>query len=64
MVANLLNFRLKFFLYNISQFFCTILETRDLINWKHYQLYTPPVQRSAWRWSCNWAETCSWNYNL
>ena len=26
--------------------------------------YTPPVQRSAWRWPFNWAETCSWNYNL
>ena len=31
---------------------------------QHYQLYTPPVQRSAWRWPCIWAETCSWNYNL
>jgi len=28
-----------------------ILGTRDLVNWKHYQLYyTPPFQRSAWRW--------------
>jgi hypothetical protein len=23
-----------------------------------------PVQRSAWKWPYNWAETCSWNYNL
>jgi len=23
---------------------------------RHYQLYTPPVQRSAWRWPYNWAE--------
>jgi hypothetical protein len=37
---------------------------RDLANWKHYQLYTPPIQRSAWRWPYNRAETCSWNYNL
>jgi len=35
-----------------------------LINWKHHQLYTPPVQRSAWKWPYNWAETCSCNYNL
>jgi len=32
--------------------------------WKHYQLYTPPVQRPAWRWPYNWAETCSCNYIL
>jgi len=31
---------------------------------KHYQWYTPPFQRSSWRWPYNWAETCSWNYNL
>jgi len=42
----------------------TILVTRDLVNWKHYQLYTPRVQRSASRWPYNWAETCCWNYNL
>jgi hypothetical protein len=41
-----------------------ILVTRYLVNWKHYQLYTPPVQRSAWRWPYSLAETCSWNYNL
>jgi len=32
-----------------------------------YQLYTPPTQRSAWRWPCSLAETCSWTitwYNL
>ena len=34
------------------------------VNWKQYQLYTPSVQRPAWRWPYNWAETCSWNYNL
>jgi len=28
------------------------------------KLYTPSVQRSAWRCPYNWAETCSWNYNL
>jgi len=27
-------------------------------------LYTPPFQRSAWRWPNNWAETYSWNFNL
>jgi len=37
---------------------------RALVNWNHYQMYTPPVQRSAWRWPYNWAETCSCNYNL
>jgi len=30
----------------------------------HIELFTPPTQRSAWRWPYNWAETCSWNYNL
>jgi len=28
------------------------------------RVYTPPVQRSAWRWPYNWAETCRWKYNL
>jgi len=39
---------------------------RDLVlqDWKHYQSYTPPVQRSPWRWPYNWAEICSWNYSL
>jgi len=41
-----------------------ILVVRDLVNWKRYQLYIALVQRSAWRWPYNWAETCSWNYNL
>jgi hypothetical protein len=27
-------------------------------------MYIPPVQRPAWRWPYNWAETCSCNYNL
>jgi len=31
---------------------------------KHDQPYTAPVQRSALRWPYNWAETCSWIYNL
>jgi len=26
---------------------------RDLVDWKHIQLYTTPTQRSAWRWLCN-----------
>ena len=51
-------------LYNISQLFYSILVIRDLLNSKHYQLYTPPVQKSAWRWPYFWAETCSWNCNL
>jgi len=25
----------------------------------HIELYTPPTQRSAWRWPYNWAKTCS-----
>jgi len=36
----------------------------EQVDWNHYQLYTPPFQKSAWRWSYNWAETCSCNYNL
>ena len=35
-----------------------------IVNWKHYQLYTPLTQRSPCRWPNNWAETCSWNFNL
>jgi len=30
-------------------------------NWKYYQFYTLPIQRSAWRWPHSWAETCSCN---
>jgi len=39
---------------------CTTVEKAE---WKIVQLYTPPLQRSAWRWSYNWVETCRWNYN-
>jgi len=42
----------------------TISWTGGVHNWKHYQSYTPPVQRSAWRWPYSLAETCSWNYNI
>jgi len=58
-----LNFNLQF-LHNIPQLCYPILVKQDLVNWKLYQLYTPTVQRSAWRWPCTWAETCSCNYNL
>jgi len=45
---------------------CTIDNSnlRDDVNWKHYQLYTTPVQRPAWRWPYKWSETSSCNYNL
>jgi len=36
---------------------------RAIFRWS-VQLYTAPVQRSSWRWPYNWAETCSWHYNL
>jgi len=32
---------------------------RDLVDWKHYQLYTQLTQRSAWRWPSSLAETFS-----
>jgi len=48
----------------MPQLFTPILEIRDLVIRKNYQLYTPPSQRSAWRWPYNWAEICSWNYYL
>jgi len=28
---------------------------QDLVNWKHYQLYTPSTQKSTWRWPYIWA---------
>jgi len=40
-----------------------IFVKQDLVNWKHHRFHTPPTW-SAWRWPYNWAETCSWNYNL
>jgi len=48
----------------MPQLFQPTIVIRDLVNWKHYQLYTPPTQRSAWKWPYNWAETYRWNYSL
>jgi len=63
MLYNILYLNLNFF-NNIPQLYYPNLVIRDLVNWKHNLLYTPSVQKSAWRWPYNWAETCSCNYNL
>jgi hypothetical protein len=31
----------------------TNLVIRDLVDWKHIQLYTTSTQRPTWRWPCN-----------
>jgi len=36
---------------------------RDLLNYKHYQLYTPSKNQPE-DGPTNWAETFRWNYNL
>jgi len=52
------------FMLVFEQVECTISyasSLQDLVNW-NYQLYTSPLQRSAWRWPNSWAEICSFLY--
>jgi len=57
---------IMFSIYEVSYYknLLNQFNLRELLNWKHYQLYTPPLQRSAWIWPYNWGETRSYNYNL